>query len=83
MLICGYIYITVNGCIFNAVCYNNIGDNMKCDNYLCIYEENGVCTLDNIELDIMGQCRDCIYINVEEQQLLKLKMKTIKSVESD
>lgn len=60
-----------------------IGDNMKCDNYLCIYEENGVCTLDDIELDIMGQCRDCIYINIEEQQLLKLKMKTIKSVESD
>lgn len=56
---------------------------MKCDNYLCIYEENGVCTLDDIELDIMCQCRDCIYINIEEQQLLKLKIKTIKSVESD
>lgn len=56
---------------------------MKCDNYLCIYEENSVCTLDDIELDIMGQYRDCIYINVEKQQLLKLKMKTIKSVESD
>ena len=56
---------------------------MKCDNYLCICEENSVCTLDDIELDIMGQCRDCIYINIEKQQLLKLKMKTIKSVESD
>ena len=49
---------------------------MKCENYLCIYEKDGDCLLTNIELDIMGQCKECIYIELEEESLKKLKIKS-------
>lgn len=56
---------------------------MKCENCFCIYEENGNCTLQNIELDIQGLCKDCIYINIENRDLQKLKFKSKLSVFSD
>ena len=49
---------------------------MKCENYLCIYEKSGDCLLKSIELDIMGQCKECIYISIEEENLDKLKTKS-------
>lgn len=48
---------------------------MKCENYLCIYEKSGDCLLKSIELDVMGQCKECIYIELEEESLKKLKIK--------
>lgn len=48
---------------------------MKCENYLCIYEKSGDCLLKSIELDVMGQCKECIYISIEEENLDKLKTK--------
>lgn len=49
---------------------------MKCENYLCIYEIDGNCLLPNIELDIMGQCKECIYISIEDESLKMLKTKS-------
>lgn len=46
---------------------------MKCENCFCIYEDNGECILKNIELDILGQCKECIYVRLEKKQLLELK----------
>ena len=34
---------------------------MKCENYFCVYQDNGKCILDEINIDIMGQCDSCIY----------------------
>lgn len=48
---------------------------MKCENYFCIYEENGFCRLDSVELDIQGQCKECIYLNIDENTLKKFKEK--------
>ena len=42
---------------------------MKCENYFCIYQKNGECVFDSIEIDIQGSCKDCIYINVDEEKL--------------
>lgn len=49
---------------------------MKCENYLCIYEIDGNCLLPNIELDIMGQCKECIYISIEDENLKMLQTKS-------
>ena len=49
---------------------------MNCENFLCIYQNKGACTLKNIELDIQGQCKECIYINIDEKDLESLKFKT-------
>lgn len=55
---------------------------MKCENYLCIYEKDGDCLLKSIELDVMGQCKECIYISIEEEYLDKLKTKS-RIIEDD
>lgn len=46
---------------------------MKCDNYLCIYEEKGICLLENISLDIIGQCNECEYVKLDKERLESLK----------
>lgn len=50
---------------------------MNCENYFCIYQEKGCCTLENIELDILGQCKECIYVDIDEEELKKKKHKAI------
>ena len=42
---------------------------MNCENYLCIYESNGKCTLKTISLDISGQCTNCIYVTLTEEEV--------------
>ena len=39
---------------------------MKCENYFCIYQSDDECTIDEIHLDIIGQCTDCLYANIEK-----------------
>ena len=56
------------------------GDFMICGNFLCIYENNGSCCLDEIELDIDGRCTACIYPNFEEEILQYFKEKTLESL---
>jgi hypothetical protein len=46
---------------------------MKCENEFCIYQEKGNCILDDIKLDVIGQCTECIYVNIPNKQLEKLK----------
>lgn len=53
---------------------------MKCENFLCIYENNGSCYFDEVELDIDGRCTSCIYPNFEEGVLHYFKEKTLKSL---
>ena len=36
----------------------------------------------SIELDVMGQCKECIYISIEEEYLDKLKTKS-RIIEDD
>ncbi len=56
--------------------YSVRGDKMKCENYLCIYENQGECLLENVALNILGQCKECIYIDIEQERLNRLKEKT-------
>ncbi len=51
---------------------------MNCENYLCIYENNGQCILDKIELDIVGLCKECIYIDISNKDL-KTKKQEMKN----
>ena len=74
MLICGCIYITKNGCkIRYGMLYCNGVVNLECENEFCIYQENGNCILEDIKLDILGQCTDCIYVDIPKNQLEQFK----------
>ena len=46
---------------------------MKCENELCLYEQKGKCILETIELDIIGQCTSCIYVDIPKKDLEKYK----------
>ena len=54
---------------------------MYCENYLCIYQDNERCTIDEISLDVMGMCTSCIYPNIEDKVLKELKKETLESME--
>lgn len=44
---------------------------MKCANIFCIYWSNGKCLLKEISLDIQGNCENCIYVNIDLNELDK------------
>jgi len=49
---------------------------MHCGNNFCVYWDNKKCILNEVSLDISGQCEDCILIDIEED-LLKQKRQEI------
>ena len=49
--------------------YDISGDVMKCENYLCVYQKENECILKEINLDVQGQCMECIYVNLDEYVL--------------
>ena len=48
---------------------------MNCENEFCIYQEKGKCILNEVSLDILGQCTECIYVNLDEKVLSEAKEK--------
>ena len=42
---------------------------MRCENNFCVYWKESNCILNEISLDIQGQCEDCIYIDLDENFL--------------
>ena len=42
---------------------------MRCENDLCIYWEENACLLDNVSLNALGQCTDCICVSIDEDVL--------------
>ena len=51
-----------------------------CENEFCIYQKEGSCILESAHLDIQGRCVECIYINIEEDALNKLKENLLRSL---
>lgn len=46
---------------------------MRCENHFCIYYEDDACLLDDITLDTLGQCESCIYVNLPETLLCRVR----------
>ena len=42
---------------------------IECHHKLCIYQCDEKCLLDEISINNAGACEDCIYIDVEEDEL--------------
>lgn len=53
----------------------------SCENEFCIYQKEGHCVLDSIELDAKGNCRESITIEVEKNLLISLKEKLLKEMQ--
>ena len=44
---------------------------MTCENRFCVYWRKDNCTLNEVRLDGMGSCEDCIIVEVPEELLEK------------
>lgn len=52
-----------------------------CENEFCIYQKQNKCVLKSVQLDIQGNCENCLYINIEEDTLTHLKEKLLEDLE--
>jgi len=52
--------------------------NVICENRFCLYQENNECQVSHVELDITGLCRTCVYVDIDEKKLSKMKDEQIK-----
>ena len=55
---------------------------LTCENEFCIYQKQGNCILKSVQLDIQGNCTDCIYTDVKEDALNSLKEKLLKDLKN-
>ena len=50
---------------------------MICENIFCIYWKDEKCLLKEICLDIQGNCKNCIYVDIDETLLLNQRQKLL------
>lgn len=53
---------------------------LSCGNEFCIYQKQGKCILESIQLDIQGNCENCMYISIDEDTLNDLKKNLLKDL---
>lgn len=47
---------------------------MICENVYCIYNRDDSCIFgDDVQLDIQGKCTSCIYVEIQPDELSRLK----------
>ncbi len=56
---------------------------MRCENNFCIYCDKYKCTLDEINIDTIGLCTECILIDLDDNTLSKQKHINLFSFEED
>lgn len=55
---------------------------MNCENIFCIYWKDNNCILNEISLDIIGNCQSCIYVDLSNDLLAKYRNKGLQKIES-
>lgn len=57
---------------------------MKCGSDYCIYNEDFECLLDEIEINSVGQCEECIIVSLPKEKLEQYKKEQLrKMIERD
>lgn len=51
---------------------------MNCENKFCIYQNEGKCMLNRVDIDSLGMCADCIYPDIDEKILNQAKLKLLR-----
>ena len=54
---------------------------MNCNMTICIYNKNTQCALDEININSLGMCDDCIIVSIDEDLLAKEKAHQLKEIE--
>ena len=50
---------------------------IHCGNIFCIYWENDACLLDGLDLDIQGNCMNCLLIEFPDEVLDRERKRTL------
>ena len=56
---------------------------MVCDNHFCIYQQEGECLLEEIQLDCTGVCTNSIYHTLNEDYLQQEKVKLLQKYQQN
>lgn len=51
---------------------------MLCANKFCVFYINCFCSKSQIEIDISGRCKDCLYIDINNNELETIKQRQEK-----
>ena len=54
---------------------------MKCENAYCIYNRGFECLLDEVSIDSLGLCSDCITVSLDKKYLEAEKERQLRDVE--
>ena len=52
---------------------------MKCEFNYCIYNRSFECVLDDIQINSLGMCEECMIVELDEAYLKKEKEKRLKA----
>jgi len=55
---------------------------MNCENNYCIYNSDGACVLDKVNIDSLGMCDGCIMITLDEDFLKAEKARQLDELET-
>lgn len=55
---------------------------MKCEMNYCIYNRDFMCTLKEIQLNLLGMCEECIIVSITDDVLEELKESQLEQIES-
>ncbi len=53
---------------------------MKCELNYCIYHMNDKCTLDEVQINSLGMCNECIIVSVDRDYLEKAKHRQLEDI---
>ena len=56
---------------------------MDCENCFCIYESKGKCILENVGINSLGMCTECIYPDIDEEIVNTAKINLLKKYQKE
>ena len=55
---------------------------MKCENNFCIYQYEDKFILNEVSIDSLGMCAECIYPDIDEKILNEAKLKLLREYQN-
>ena len=53
---------------------------MKCEYYYCIYNQDGLCPIDEIQINQLGMCDGCEIVTIPDEHLAAYKKKRLDTI---
>ncbi len=55
---------------------------MKCEVDFCIYQKNGECIVNEIQINSRGMCDECIIVCIDNNYLVNAKRNQLEDIQS-